>query len=45
MIIPVGSPTSQELQLIRNLNGRAEVRFLEGCRFVPLVGREVQREV
>lgn len=38
MIIPVGSPASQELQLIRKIGGRAEVRGLEGCRFVPLVG-------
>ena len=45
MIIPVGSATSQELQLIRNLNGQPEVRVLEGCRFVPLVGGEVQREL
>ena len=44
MIIPVGSPLSQELQLIRKVNGRAEVRVLEGCRFVPLVGGEVPRE-
>ena len=44
MIIPVGSATSQELQLIRNLNGRAEVRVLEGCRFVPLVEGEVGGE-
>jgi protein-L-isoaspartate(D-aspartate) O-methyltransferase len=38
MIIPVGSPASQELQLIRKVDGLAEVRGLEGCRFVPLVG-------
>lgn len=38
MIIPVGEPSSQELQLIRKQNGKAEVTLLEGCRFVPLVG-------
>jgi len=38
MIIPVGSPTSQALQLIRKVSGHSEVRMLEGCRFVPLVG-------
>jgi protein-L-isoaspartate(D-aspartate) O-methyltransferase len=38
MIIPVGSPTSQVLQLIRKVGGHSEVRVLEGCRFVPLVG-------
>ncbi len=43
MIIPVGSPISQELQLIRKINGRPEVTVLEGCRFVPLVGGEAPR--
>lgn len=42
MIIPVGSPMSQELQLIRKLNGKSEVTLLEGCRFVPLVGGPVE---
>lgn len=37
MMIPVGSPSNQELQLLRKFNGRLEVRVLEGCRFVPLV--------
>jgi protein-L-isoaspartate(D-aspartate) O-methyltransferase len=37
MIVPVGSPTSQTLQLIRKVSGHSEVRLLEGCRFVPLV--------
>lgn len=44
MMIPVGSPISQELQLIRKVGGLPEVRVLEGCRFVPLVGGEAQRE-
>jgi len=43
MIIPVGSPTSQDLQLIRKVNSEPEVQQLEGCRFVPLVGGEVPR--
>jgi protein-L-isoaspartate(D-aspartate) O-methyltransferase len=38
MIIPVGSPTSQVLQLIRKIGDERVVRLLEGCRFVPLVG-------
>jgi|SRR5882672_2176490 len=38
LMIPVGPPTSQELQLIRKANGQAETQILEGCRFVPLVG-------
>jgi protein-L-isoaspartate(D-aspartate) O-methyltransferase len=37
MIIPIGQPASQELQLIRKVNGQPEVQILEGCRFVPLV--------
>jgi protein-L-isoaspartate(D-aspartate) O-methyltransferase len=37
MIVPVGPPASQELQLIRKINGQPEVEVLEGCRFVPLV--------
>ena len=37
MIVPVGSPFSQELQLVRKVNGPLEVEHLEGCRFVPLV--------
>jgi protein-L-isoaspartate(D-aspartate) O-methyltransferase len=37
MVVPVGPPSSQELQLIRKIGGEPEVKFLEGCRFVPLV--------
>ena len=37
MVVPVGPPSSQELQLIRRVGGRPEVEILEGCRFVPLV--------
>jgi protein-L-isoaspartate(D-aspartate) O-methyltransferase len=37
MIVPIGPPASQELQLVRKVNGEAEVQILEGCRFVPLV--------
>ena len=37
MVLPVGPPSSQELQLIRKVGGEPEVKFLEGCRFVPLV--------
>ena len=44
MIIPVGSPFSQELQLIVKQNGKPHVQLLEGCRFVPLVEGEVERE-
>ncbi len=37
MILPVGPSFSQELQLIRKIDGQPEVEVLEGCRFVPLV--------
>jgi len=37
MILPVGPVFSQELQLIRKIDGQPEVEVLEGCRFVPLL--------
>jgi protein-L-isoaspartate(D-aspartate) O-methyltransferase len=37
MILPIGPPSSQELQLIRKAGDRPEVNILEACRFVPLV--------
>ena len=40
MIIPVGPELLQELQLVRKLEGKPEVTHLDGCRFVPLVGKE-----
>lgn len=40
MVIPVGPPPAQELQLVSKADGKPHVRVLEGCRFVPLVGRE-----
>jgi len=44
LIIPVGSPFVQELQLIINQSGKPEVRILEGCRFVPLVEGKVSED-
>jgi len=44
MVVPVGPPASQELQLIQKVNGQSEVQFLEGCRFVPLVEGPLDRE-
>ncbi len=38
MVIPVGPPDVQELQLVRKQEGQPVVRRLEGCRFVPLIG-------
>jgi protein-L-isoaspartate(D-aspartate) O-methyltransferase len=40
MIVPVGPAFSQELQLVRKVEGKPEVVILEGCRFVPLVSGE-----
>jgi protein-L-isoaspartate(D-aspartate) O-methyltransferase len=37
MIIPVGPPEAQELQLVRKQGGKALVILREGCRFVPLI--------
>ncbi len=38
MIVPVGPPQDQELQLVRKISGEPETTILEGCRFVPLIG-------
>jgi protein-L-isoaspartate(D-aspartate) O-methyltransferase len=40
MVIPVGPPQAQELQLVRRRDGMPIIEVLEGCRFVPLVGAE-----
>ena len=37
MIIPVGPPESQQLQLIQKRNGQAQFTPREMCRFVPLI--------
>ena len=44
MMVPVGPPFSQELQLIFKVSGEPEVKILEGCRFVPLVEGAVDSE-
>jgi protein-L-isoaspartate(D-aspartate) O-methyltransferase len=41
MMVPIGPPSCQELQLICKISGKPEARILEGCRFVPLVGGAV----
>ena len=41
MVLPVGPPDSQELQLITKIGGGPVMQVLEGCRFVPLIGTEV----
>ena len=40
MVVPVGPPQAQELQLIRRRDGKAVIEVLEACRFVPLIGTE-----
>lgn len=40
MIIPVGPPAAQTLELIYKQNNRMQIRHLEGCRFVPLIGSQ-----
>jgi len=40
MVIPVGPPDAQELQLVIKHEGRPIVHRLDGCRFVPLVAGE-----
>jgi protein-L-isoaspartate(D-aspartate) O-methyltransferase len=43
MVIPVGPPHAQELQLVRKVAGETVVTNLEGCRFVPLIGSQGYR--
>jgi protein-L-isoaspartate(D-aspartate) O-methyltransferase len=40
MVVPVGPPHAQELQLVRKQDGKPVAKALEGCRFVPLIGAE-----
>lgn len=43
MVIPVGPPHAQELQLVRKQTGQPVITNLEGCRFVPLIGSDGYR--
>ena len=40
MVVPVGPPHAQQLQLVRVQDGQPSIEVLEGCRFVPLIGAE-----
>ena len=40
LVLPVGSIDTQQLQLVTKIDGAASVQALDGCRFVPLIGRE-----
>jgi protein-L-isoaspartate(D-aspartate) O-methyltransferase len=44
LVIPVGGGFAQELQLVRKIGDRATTMYLDGVRFVPLIGREGFRE-
>ncbi|HEY1800397.1 MAG TPA: protein-L-isoaspartate(D-aspartate) O-methyltransferase [Terriglobales bacterium] len=43
MVIPVGSPEIQELQLVSKVNGKFHIKVLENCRFVPLVSNGINQ--
>ncbi len=40
LVIPVGSGFAQELQLVRKIGDNSTTLYLDGVRFVPLIGRE-----
>jgi protein-L-isoaspartate(D-aspartate) O-methyltransferase len=40
LVIPIGIPEIQQLQLIQKQNGVPVITVLEGCRFVPLIGAQ-----
>ncbi len=42
MVIPVGFPRSQDLQLVRKRDGVEVITSLGGCAFVPLIGEKGQ---
>jgi protein-L-isoaspartate(D-aspartate) O-methyltransferase len=41
MVIPLGPPDAQELQLVFKRSGSPVIRRLDGCRFVPLISEDV----
>jgi protein-L-isoaspartate(D-aspartate) O-methyltransferase len=43
MVIPVGPPHTQQLQLVRKISGEAVVTALDPCRFVPMIGESAYR--
>jgi protein-L-isoaspartate(D-aspartate) O-methyltransferase len=40
LVIPVGPPRDQELQLVRKLEGKPVIASLGKCAFVPLIGSD-----
>jgi len=44
MVIPLGSPEMQQLQLICKVNGKFHTKVLANCRFVPLVSNGIKAD-
>ena len=42
LVIPIGDPLGQELQAFHKVGGQLQAQWLSGCRFVPLVGAQVE---
>ncbi len=40
LVVPIGTRSEQQIQLIRKVNGEVTATARELCRFVPLVGQE-----
>jgi protein-L-isoaspartate(D-aspartate) O-methyltransferase len=43
MVIPVGPPHAQQLQLVSKFSGEVMVTPLDPCRFVPMIGESAYR--
>ena len=43
MVIPIGPPHAQQLQLVRKFGGEVNVTMLDPCRFVPMIGEAAYR--
>src|SRR3954470_1927708 len=43
MVIPVGPPHTQQLQLVRKIDSQPNVTTLDPCRFVPIIGEAAYR--
>jgi len=43
LVVPVGGSDSQELYVVRKVNGAAQSQRLYGCKFVPLIGAYGQK--
>ena len=44
LVIPVGTPDSQQLELVEKKQGQPVISEHTGCRFVPLIGEHGYRE-